>query len=177
MIYEELYDEIAVLLRNLIKRGYISNEIINNTAPYLSTQITYFDKTTNAEMIFPYGLQAIPPKNTIGLLVNILGYEDNLGFIPYTQNERFKILVAEGEIIVGSPKTGSYVYFKANGDIDIESKNKININVNGDVELKAANVKIDAGKTDLGIGGKKIALDGDPIVDNKVVASGTNTSI
>lgn len=173
----EEYDEILILLRNLLKRAYISKEIIDNSAPYLNTQITYFDKTTNAEMIFPYGIQAIPPKETIGLLFNILGYEDNLAFIPYAQNERFKILKAEGEIIVGSPKTGSYVYFKSNGEIEIESKGKLVINVNGDVELKANNVKIDATKTDLGVGGKKIALDGDSVVDSKVVASGTNTSL
>ncbi len=176
MINEE-FDEILILLRNLIKRAYISKEIINNSEPYLKAQVTYFDKTTNAEMIFPYGMQAIPPKETIGLLLNILGYEDNLVFIPYAQNERFKILLAEGEVVIGSPKSSSYIYFKSNGEINIESKEKLTINVNGDVELKANNVKIDAKKTDLGVGGKKIALDGDSVIDSKVVASGTNTSI
>lgn len=175
IMYEDI-DKIAVRLGNLLKKGYVSRET-EDSGTYLNTQITTLGKVTAAQVIFPYGMNANPPLDTMGICINILGCEDMMYFIPFAMIERFKNLKS-AEVKTGSPKHQNFIYFKEDGSILIESKGKLDIAVQGDLEIKATgNVNIDAAQTNLGIGGKKIALDGDPVVSGNIVASGTNTSI
>lgn len=164
--------------QNLVKRGYVSLHDKNDkNVP--SNQISYLGKTGISERISPYGLYANLPKNTQVLLFSVSGDEANLAHIGYSQEKRFKEILGDkdGRVIVGNPETQSYVLFDEEGNIEIDAKGKLIINVSGDAEIKANDVKIDAAKVDLGVGGKKIALDGDSVVSNKVVATGVNTSL
>lgn len=173
----ELIDKVCTKLKNLIKKGYVSRETSSDSGDYLNMQITTLGKITNAQVIFPYGMNAMPPAKTLGLCFSVLGSEDMIYFIPFAMNDRFKNLKT-GEVKSGSQKYQNFVYFKEDGSILIESKGKIDIKSSGTIDIKATgDVNIDAPKTNLGVGGKKIALNGDPIVDSKIVASGTNTSI
>lgn len=175
-----MYDanqQIVTRLQNLIKKGYVSRETKSDVGDYLNIQITTLGKVTQAQVIFPYGINAIPPANTLGICFNLLASEDMVYFIPFAMAERFKNLKS-GEVKLGSPKHQNFIYFKEDGSILIESKDKLDITVSGDVNLTATgNVNVDSPQTNLGVGGKKIVLDGDSVVMGAVVASGTNTSI
>ena len=113
--------EIAVWLRNLIKKAYVSRETFDDSQDYLNMQTTTLGKVTQANVVFPYGINAIPPQNTLGLCFNVLGSEDMAYFIPFAMVERFKNLKA-GEVKVGSPNHQNFVYFKADDFDDFREK-------------------------------------------------------
>jgi hypothetical protein len=179
-------------ITNLIKLTYVSRFIEDNRdIPVV--QVTYFGTVVgNATVILPYGTSAGLPENTLGILLNHLGDESNKLFIPISTTEREKNLVG-GEKVVGNQIEKTYIKFdkdgkiiiqgKANveintsGDINIETSSVVNIKAVGSVNLDAAVVNVDATQTNLGTGGKKIALNGDSVVGGVIVATGTNTSI
>lgn len=125
-------------LFNIIKRGIITLSS-NDIADFPTVQVTYLGKTKNVELVLPYGLYSNPKEQSIALLLSVNGQEENISAIPYNPYTRFKDLKA-GEVAVGNPHTTSKVYFKANGDIEIESAGNINItstssvNINGNSE-------------------------------------------
>lgn len=162
--------------QNLVKRGYVSLlDQDDKNVPH--NQVSYLGKTGISERISPYGLYANLPKDTQVLLFSVCGDEANLAHIGYSQDKRFKNL-KNGEVLVGNPQTQSYVKFDADGNIEVEAKGKLIINVSGDAEIKANNVKIDAAKVDLGVGGKAIARQGDSITTGgTIVATSVNTSL
>jgi hypothetical protein len=169
-------EAIAKLVKNAhnrvttsIKLGHVSR-FIEDDRPYPVVQVTYFKEMVgNVTIIMPYGTSCALPEDTLGIVINVLGDETNTIFIPISTTEREKNL-KRGEYVAGNQVKKTYIKFDENGNIEIEGQGDINITTTG-------NVNIDAQQTNIGIGGKKIALDGDNIVSNKVVASGTNTSI
>jgi phage gp45-like len=166
---------------NYIKKVYVSLSG-QDSGDYSNAQITYYGKTTYSQTLYPYGISANAPSNTLGLSFNLSGQEENLMVIPYAAKERFKNLKS-GEVVFGSPAIGSYVKFLANGDIEISSKNKviitaasdINITTTGNLNINANKVTISAdieqigntfktnAKVDLGAGGEAIARKGDEV--------------
>lgn len=167
-MYKKIYNKI----KNLIKFGYVSLET-TDSGDYPVAQVTYFGKTLPVEIITPYGLYVNLPENTKVVLWNINANEENQVAIGFSQQDRFKNLES-GEVLVGNPKTGSYIKLKANGSIEIESKDKIDITVNGEVD-------IDAAKINLGSGGARIARLGDEVTvgsnTGTITGAGVNTSL
>lgn len=170
--FAKIIKNLDVKLRNLIKRGYVSY-FIKDENLHAIAQITYFGKTSNAEIISPYGLSVGLPEETNLIIFNIQGKEENKACIGYSQHDRF-LNLKQGEVVIGSPKTKSYIKFKEDGTIEIDSKGTINIKVNGDVN-------IDATKVNLGVGGAKIARLGDEVTvgmaKGAITSAGENTSI
>lgn len=118
-------------IQNLIKRGVVS--LTNNDSAAISyAQIKFLNKAANVEYLFPYGINANPPTGTMVGHFAFGANEGNLGGVPYTRQERFKNLKA-GEVVVGSPKSGSYIKFLENGDIEINSKGKVIVNAVSDI--------------------------------------------
>lgn len=167
--------DLIVSLKNLITYARVTLPL-DDSKNFKIVQITYLDKTTNALIVLPYGLYAGIPNNIRLLKFNVLGDPGNLSVIPFDQENRYKNL-AEYEVKVGNPNSGSYIYFKADGSIEIKSTSDMTIDVNGDLNIKATNFKIDAIKTDLGVSGAKIARVGDAVSGGVITTGGTNTSI
>lgn len=81
------------------------------------------------------------------------------------------------------------IYLKNDGVIEVNGGSDLNIVINGNANIKAASVNIDAGVTNLGVGGQPIARLGDEITVNvtsgssagtykgTISSAGTNTSI
>lgn len=75
------------------------------------------------------------------------------------------------------------IYLKNDGTIEVTGGKDLKIVVNGNADIKAQKVNIDATQTNLGVNGKKIVLDGDEVtVDpgthkGTVKSSAVNTSI
>jgi len=139
-------------LSNLIKRAVIT--LTNADDKVISyNQVKYLGKSAIVENVYPYGLSANAPVGGISLLFVVGNNEGNLAAIPYCQSERLKNK-NPGEVTVGSPLTGSYIKFLADGDIVIHSVKNVTI------ECATLNV---TGKTNLGSGGAAIARVGDTV--------------
>jgi len=173
-----MLNAICTKLANLIKYAYVSRTIEDNQKVAL-TQASFLGKTANVQVISPYGLSVHLPLKTKLLLFNIQGIEENRAVIGFSQDERFKNL-KEGEVIVGSPKTQTYIKFDKDGNIEIIGKGKINVTTTGDIDFKCDNFNIDATQVNLGQGGNKIARLGDEVTvgteTGTITGSGNNTS-
>jgi len=153
-------------------------------------QATYLGRVADFAMLFPYGMHANCPPDTVGLIV------DETGRVFLSTSAIGRISVEEGEVVFYHPSTQSKLHFKKSGDIDIETATKINlksdeVNIKtvADVNLNAVNVNIDASATNLGVGGLPIARAGDPVSvlvvggssagthSGTITAGGVNTSI
>jgi phage gp45-like len=140
---QQLFRTLHNKIQSLIKRGYVSRASNNDiNIPYPNVQITYFNRTANAEMIFPYGMQGMPPENTPVIIINTNSQEENLSCIPYLENDRFKGLNS-GEVKFGAPSLISYIYFKNDKSIEINGNYKIAITSSDDITINSSkNVNI-----------------------------------
>jgi phage gp45-like len=129
-------------ITNSTKRGIVTLPGQDNGS-ISNCQVKHINgKVSPAENVYPYGFAAKAPAGTMTLLFAVGGNEANLAGIQYSQQERFKGL-KDGEVVVGSPSSGSYVKFLANGDIQIESKGKLIINVADEFNIKANKINIE----------------------------------
>lgn len=112
-------------MKTSIKRGVISNAGKDDTARPVQ-QLDMLGKTTDAEIIFPYGVHANLPPSSLLVVLPVLDQSSNLVAFGGLPNER--ITVEEGEVVFFHPQTKAKIHFKANGDIDIESPGTINVN-------------------------------------------------
>jgi len=142
---------------NIIKRAIISLSSKDNE-DFQIAQATYFEKTKNIELILPYGLYSNAKTGAISLVFAVNGQEENLAGIPYNPYVRFKNL-NPSEVAVGNPHKLTKIYFKDDGNIDIET---------------SVNVNIKASKTNLGVGGKAIARVDDIITGQVIIPSGSS---
>jgi len=118
-------------LLNLIRQA-VTESGYNDSSKYPLVEVSYNGKTTYAVRLSPYGLCTNPPSSSNALLLSADGQESIQYAIIDHMPKRFRNL-KEGEVVVFNYISKSYIYFKANGDIDIECKNNTNINVSGDL--------------------------------------------
>lgn len=174
-----MLNAIYVKLINLIRYAYVSLSVKDDGVKSI-TQASFLGKTANVQVISPYGLSVHLPFKTKLILFNIQGIEENRAAIGFSQNERFKNL-EEGEVVVGNPKSQTYVKFDKDGNIEIIGKEKITINTSGNIDLKCENCNVDANQVNLGVGGAKIARLGDQVQigsdTGTIISAGNNTSI
>jgi hypothetical protein len=133
-------NKINTKLSNLIKKAYVALTS-KDDKDYSTAQINYYGKTTYIQTLYPYGFSANAPLNTLILLMNVMGQEENLIGIPYCAKERFKNLKS-GEVVIGSPISGSYLKFKSDGDIEIICKKDLKITVTNESNITTKEFKI-----------------------------------
>lgn len=117
-------------LRSLIKRAVLSL-VGNDSGNHQTSQAQYWGKASDFEVIYPYGLCANPPKDSLILLLNVMAQEENKAGIANLHEQRFRNL-KEGEVAVGNYLTRSVTKFLANGDIEIFSANDEKIAITND---------------------------------------------
>ena len=108
---------------------------------YAIQQATYLERLTDVFVLFPYGMHANLPVGQLGLLL------DATGNVMIGTSTIGRIIVEEGEVVFYHPGTKTKIHFKADGDLDIESINNVNI--------KATTVAVDG---DLTVSGDVIAV-------------------
>ncbi|MCK5127649.1 MAG: hypothetical protein KAR42_15435 [candidate division Zixibacteria bacterium] len=121
------------------------------------------DRVGDMFVAFPYGLYSNLPNGQMFKVID----EDGRVILGLTVERPDG--VAQGEVVVFHPGTDTKIHLTNSNELNIETS-KVNI-------IASDSVNIDAPVTNIGVGGKKIALDGDPIVAGLIVASGTNKSI
>lgn len=111
-------------LRNMIKRAFVTNPG-KDDKEFPVTQVSALGKVSDMEMLFPYGLSANLPKDSIVLLLSVQGDESNQAGIGYRHDLRPKNL-KEGEVEVGNFLQGTSIKFDVDGNIHITGTVYIN---------------------------------------------------
>ena len=162
-------------IRNMIKVCFVTTPT-NDSESYPITNVGYFDKEQTAVRLSPYGLYSNPPANSTGILFCAGANEGNT-YALVSSDDRIKNL-AEGEVAVGNPVTGTQVKFDKDGNlIEIIQKNRTitiaedntitvtgdySLNVGGKLDIIAQNdilIKSVNGKIDIDVTTpKKVAL-------------------
>ncbi len=170
-------------LRQIIKQAVISL-VTDDSHDYPRGQADYNGKTTEFLRYSPYGLFSNPPKGSWILLLGSQGQESTkAGLISDYLNRKKN--VKEGECGLYDVKTGNLIYFKENGDIEIDCKNDLtatvagnaNINVAGNVaETVGGNVTANV-TGNIDFTAPNITLNGNIILNGSVSGTGGNTPI
>lgn len=164
-----LYSKIS----NLVKRAVVT--LTNkDSGQFAATQVKWMrDKVAITEVVHPYGLSSNAPVNSLALMFNVMGQEENRAAIVYDPKNRFKELKS-GEVALGNFVTKSVVKFLENGDIEITGTNDQNISITGDnnVTIGGSNDINITGDNDVTVGGNNtVAITG----NDSVTVSGNST--
>lgn len=125
---------IESFIRNIIKRGTVSN-VIPDTGSFPISQVQWgSDKVGNVEVIHPYGLVSVAPKGSLALMFSIFGHEENRAAIINYPTKRLRGL-KEGEVAIGNWIAKSSIKFLSNGDVAIVCKGNKNITISGDCNI------------------------------------------
>lgn len=188
------------MLTKLIRWVLVTKAAPAEPQQFAVQQITYQGKVADSAVVFPYGIHANLPVDSLGLMFAVGDTTEDRAVIGY--NPKVRPTLLEGEVSFYHPPTGSFITWKESGDLDIlvgeegggnvtitctdanvTASGDVNVTASGDVDVTATNVNIDATTTNLGVGGAAIARVGDPVsVDSgthagTITAGGLNTSI
>lgn len=155
------------LARNLIKRGTTSRDIVDK-GQFQVVQVSWgSDKTSDCEMILPWGYSAIPPQGAMALMFSVLGHEENLAAFVNDPRKRLRGL-KPGEVAMGNWLAKCYIKFCANGDIQIKGSNNANITLTKDMNLTVkgdVNINVTGNSNITTTGDSTITTTGDTIVN------------
>lgn len=144
--------DFLVKLRNIVRICTVTGGDQAKQVPI--QQITFKGKVADTLMVFPYGLYAnVSSTDALALLFSIEGNEGSRAAMAYTPQLRPEDL-EQDEVAIYHPFTKSFIKFRNNGDIDIDTDvedasgsiniNAVNVNVtaSGDVGLDATNINV-----------------------------------
>jgi hypothetical protein len=135
-------DKMLNKIKNLIKRS-VTRSIQKDGTQFYNVKISNFGKDTISEVVHPYGTASSPPKNSRAITFQIIACEENLASLVYDPNTRFTGL-QEGEYKAGNQLKSTYIYFKTDGSIEIQSSAGLTIN-GGDVTINGGNLSVPDG--------------------------------
>lgn len=176
-------------IRNLIRRAVVTGGA-DNTKNFAVQQVAFASSVSDCEMLFPYGMYAnatSPEKaDSLVAMFAIEGIEEQKLGIPYAPLKRPKDL-EQGEVAFYHPDTNSFIKFRNNGDLEIESGgggkgniiincNDLTANVTNDATITTGGkCKLDAaGDVDIDAAGN-ITLDATLIQNNGTIAGVVTT--
>ena len=119
-------------LKNLLRWAKVTMAG-DDTGQFPVQQVTYLGKVGDCLMVFPYGLHANLTDDSLVVMFAMHGQEENRAGIGYTPQTRPQL--AEGEVALYHPNTGSMVKMQASGDILIDAPN---VRFTGNVEIEGA---------------------------------------
>lgn len=119
-------------------------------------QISFMDKGQDAVPWLPYGLAASVPPEKLAVVLAMLANSDSSVFLPGSPGEDPEL--AETEVALYHPPTGSKLHFLANGDALVEAQGQR-------ILLSAAGVTITPAS------GLPVTVDGDLVVTGDVGAA------
>lgn len=120
---------------------------------YPTQQVDIMGKQTESVPWFPFGMHANTPVDNLSLAFMVGGQRGSLVTLPGSPDDRPKDLLP-GEVALYHPATGSFIKFKATGNIDISTavggkvnitSTEVNVTTTGDVNVIAGgDVDVDA---------------------------------
>lgn len=106
-------------IRNLVRVAEVSRSSADNQLDAVS-QVNWMGKTTNAAMVYPYGMSGNAPQYASVLLMFPGASAQNPIGIPYFPENRFRGL-KEGEVKFGNFIAKCYLFFQADGSVTMKS--------------------------------------------------------
>ncbi len=134
-------------LKAMLQRGFQTGAQNNNKYP--SAQLNYLNQTKKVKQLNPYGFYSATPINSEWIILEARGNsEDKWGF-GNIYKDRYKNVeningLIEGESLMLNVKTGSYILLKADGSIEIDSQNEINVTSVNKITIVAPDVEFTA---------------------------------
>lgn len=137
---------------------------------YPISQVKYNQRVADFYVVYPYGMSANAPADSLVVMMNMMGQEENRAGIASLPMQRFKDLKI-GEVAFGNFLTKSYVKFKEDGSIEIVSENNLTVEVKGPLTditctgvINVTAPIVNLGEVvNLGTGGAAIARVGDQV--------------
>lgn len=129
-----LSDRIKALVGRVIRWSVIEGSTDDTTA-FPIQQVSYLGRSGKSAAWYPYGFHARAKAGDLALLFGVGGDSASRLHLPGSPKDRPEI--EEGEVVLYHPDTGSKVYLKKDGTIDIVSAVKIN-QVAPNVEIEAS---------------------------------------
>lgn len=108
----------------------------SDTEQFAAQQMEYLGKVADGLIVFPYGIHANVPADSLALMFAVQGNPDNRAAIAWTPKDRPKL--ASGEVALYHPPTDAFIIWRKTGDLDIETGNNGTANLN--IKCKDANI-------------------------------------
>jgi phage baseplate assembly protein gpV len=125
-------------LKNLLRWAKITGP--GDTAGQFPVQpVTYLGKDADCLMLFPYGFYAVLTTDALVAMLAMHGQEENRAGLGYTPQTRPSL--AEGEVAVYHPTTGTMIKLQADGDVLVSAPNVRftgNVDIDGDLNVDGA---------------------------------------
>lgn len=120
-------------LQALFRLGYVSN-VGNDSLELPSSQYTFHGEPKDIVTIYPYGLCANAPSNSLALIINIGTTDQKVAFTA-SGKSRLKNLKS-GEVALHNELTGDFILFNSEQKIEVVSSGSVDItapaiNING----------------------------------------------
>ncbi len=176
----------------MLQKTKILERLINGTHRFFKATL-FSRQVQNLAQFHSGGDDYNPPVNAEGLAGNIGENPANSIIFAWRDAILRKSRPGEKRIYSVNPdspdKVAAEIYLRNDGKIEITGGSDLTIIVNGNCNLKAAKVNVDATQTNLGTGGAKIARLGDEVeveitsgssagtYTGKITSAGVNTSI
>lgn len=100
-------------------------------------QVSYFGKVGDAVMWFPFGMTANVPLDFINVIMSMNSNPEERVAFPTSAKERLTpplpSPLESGEVVMFNPLTRAYVFFRADGSIEIKSPADFDLTVAGNV--------------------------------------------
>ncbi len=122
-------------LRSLLRFGVVSGPT-DNSKQFPVQLVSYKGKTSQALMLFPYGVFAnIPVENSLALVFSVEGSDGNKAAMAYTPTAR-PLTLQPGELCIYHPITGSTITLLNSGEVRIvapETRIQSNLTLEGNL--------------------------------------------
>lgn len=144
-------------LINLVKLAVTTGiETSNNDSQFPIQQIEYLGKVADCLIVFPYGQFSRLPKDQL-LVVLSIGAEEENRVAMGSGDPADRPEIEQGEMVYFHPLSKTFLKFKNNGELEIDSKGDLNITVVGDCNITPSGI------VNLGSGGDNIVRDTDDL--------------
>ena len=131
-----MIEKIWCKLLNLIKMGAVS-AASDDTGSRPELNVSYQGRQIKTYPIYVYGYSCMPPvAQTQAVIAQVSTSDSNTISFPSTPQIRFKNL-QEGEVKVGNYLTNSFVFFRQDGTIEINSTQSVIIQAASSVTINA----------------------------------------
>ncbi len=135
------------MLKGLVRLAVVSS-FSSDDKVFPIHKIEYMGKVADAVAWYPFGFHANPGPDALSIFFAIGGNSESRIFFPGSPEDRIDDLLptplAENEVLLYHPPTKSYIHFKEDGTIDINSQKDVNITGADNVTVTADNVTITA---------------------------------
>lgn len=119
----------------------------SDTEQFATQQVSYLGKTANALMVFPYGVHANVPPDSLALMFSVQDSADNRAAIAWEPKDRPTL--KDTEVTFYHPPSGSLLKWDADGNLLIDN-GQATVKLEGDTMTLNGNLVVNGTMTNNG---------------------------